>query len=81
MGAVLDDAEQRPLVWAEHGEILRLALAGDAMGAERAARRPTDRAGAETARRMARLAPASQSSFSSGEHRDAAYLTAAPAVR
>jgi hypothetical protein len=29
MGAVLNDAEQRPLVWAEHREILRCVLAGD----------------------------------------------------
>src|SRR5262245_52291409 len=46
MGAVLEDAEQRPLVWAEHKEILRLILAGDAAGAEQAARCHTDRAGA-----------------------------------
>src|SRR5262249_11108692 len=52
MGAVLDDPEQRPLVWAEHREILRLVLDGDAAGAERAARGHTDRAGAETARRL-----------------------------
>jgi DNA-binding GntR family transcriptional regulator len=75
MGAVLDDAEQRPLVWAEHREILRLVLAGDAAGAQRAARRHTDRAGAETARRL------SQSRLSSGENRDAAHLAAAPAIR
>src|SRR6516162_3692599 len=60
MGAVLDDPEQRPLVWTEHGEILRLVLAGDASGAERAARGHTDRAGAETARRL------SQSTLSIG---------------
>ena len=52
MGAVLDDPEQRPLVWTEHREILRCILAGDAEGAERAARGHTDRAGAETARRL-----------------------------
>jgi DNA-binding GntR family transcriptional regulator len=52
MGAVLDDPEQRPLVWAEHREILRLVLAGDANGAEGAAQYHTDRAGAETARRL-----------------------------
>jgi DNA-binding GntR family transcriptional regulator len=56
MGAVLDDPEQRPLVWREHEEIMRLVLAGDAAGAESAARRHTDRAGAETARRLARSA-------------------------
>ena len=52
MGAVLDDPEQRPLVWTEHREILRCILAGDPAGAERAARDHTDRAGAETARRL-----------------------------
>lgn len=81
MGAVLDDAEQRPLVWAEHSEILRLVLAGDAVGAEGAARHHTDRAGAETARRIARRAEATPPPSTSGEHRDAAYLAAAPAVR
>jgi DNA-binding GntR family transcriptional regulator len=60
MGAVLDDPEQRPLVWTEHREILRCILAGDPAGAERAARDHTDRAGAETARRL------SQSSVSMG---------------
>jgi DNA-binding GntR family transcriptional regulator len=75
MGAVLDDSEQRPLVWGEHREILRLVLAGDPVGAERAARGHTDRAGAETARRL------SQSSLSSGGNRDAADATAASAVR
>jgi DNA-binding GntR family transcriptional regulator len=54
MGAVLDDPEQRPLVWAEHREILRCVLAGDPAGAERSARGHTDRAGAETARRLSR---------------------------
>lgn len=52
MGAVLDDPEQRSLVWTEHREILRCILAGDPAGAERAARDHTDRAGAETARRL-----------------------------
>jgi DNA-binding FadR family transcriptional regulator len=80
MGAVLDDAEQHPLVWAKHGEIPRLVLAGMPW-AQSAQRVAPPIAGAETARRMARLAPASQAPFSSGEHRDAAYLTAAPAVR
>jgi DNA-binding GntR family transcriptional regulator len=81
MGVVLDDSEQRPLVWAEHSEILRLVLAGDAAGAESAARCHTDRAGAETARRIAGLMKANQSPSSSGENRDAAHLAAAPAVR
>jgi DNA-binding GntR family transcriptional regulator len=75
MGAVLDDPEQRPLVWAEHRDILRLVLAGDVAGAERAARGHTDRAGTETARRL------SQSSLSTGGERDAAHDTAASAVR
>jgi DNA-binding GntR family transcriptional regulator len=74
MRAVLDDPEQRPLVWAEHREILRLVLAGDGAGAERAARSHTDRAGAETARRL------SQSSISMGGNRDGADAAAAPAV-
>jgi DNA-binding GntR family transcriptional regulator len=75
MGVVLEDAEQRPLVWAEHEEILRLVLMGDGKGAERAAQCHTDRAGAETARRL------SQSHFSSGGNRDAAHLAGASAVR
>jgi DNA-binding GntR family transcriptional regulator len=54
MGAVLDDPEQRPLVWAEHQEILHCVLAGDAAKAVRAASGHTDRAGAETARRLSR---------------------------
>ena len=54
MGAVLDDPEQRPLVWAEHGEVMRCVLAGDPAAAESAARHHTDRAGAETARRLSR---------------------------
>ena len=75
MGAVLDDLEQRPLVWAEHQEILSFVLAGDAAGAERAARGHTDRAGSETARRL------SQSFLSMGGDRDGADSTAASAVR
>ncbi len=75
MGAVLDDPEQRPQVWAEHREILRLVLAGDAAGAERAACGHALRAGAETARRLSPL------SVSSGGNRDAADATAASAVR
>jgi DNA-binding GntR family transcriptional regulator len=75
MGAVLDDPKQRPLVWAEHREILRCVLAGDAASAERAARGHTDRAGAETARRL------SQSVWSTKGERDAAHGTAASAIR
>jgi DNA-binding GntR family transcriptional regulator len=75
MGVVLEDPEQRPLVWAEHREILRLVLAGDAAGAERQARGHTDRAGAETTRRL------SQSSLSTGGGRNAADGTAASSIR
>jgi len=75
MGAVLGDPEQRPLVWAEHQETLSLVLAGDAAGAECAARGHTDRAGGETARRL------SQSSLPIGGNRDGADSGAASAVR
>ncbi len=77
MGTVLNDPEQRPLVWVEHREILRLVLEGDTMDAEHAARGHTDRAGAETARRL------SQSSLlgsSTGGERDAAETAAASSV-
>ena len=74
MGAVLEDPEQRPLVWAEHREILRSVLEGNPAGAERAARGHTDRAGAETARRL------SKSSLSTGGNRDAADGSTAAAV-
>jgi DNA-binding GntR family transcriptional regulator len=66
MGAVLGDPEQRPLVWAEHAEILRFVLAGEAAAAERAAGHHTDRAGAETARRL------TQPPFLTQGNRDAA---------
>lgn len=75
MGIVLDDPEQRPLVWREHEEIMRLVLAGDAVGAESAARQHTDRAGAENARRLAR------SANSRDGDGDGTYGTAAPAIR
>src|SRR5438132_14211559 len=75
MGAVLDDPEQRPLVWSEHREILRLVLAGDAAGAERAAQGHTDRAGGETARRLR------QSSLSTRGNRDAPGPGAARPIR
>jgi DNA-binding GntR family transcriptional regulator len=75
MRAVLDDFEQRPLVWTEHREILRCVLAGDPDGAEQAARGHTDRAGAETARRLSQL------SLSTGGLRNAAEPGAAPAIR
>jgi DNA-binding GntR family transcriptional regulator len=75
MGAVLDDPEQRPLVWREHQEIMRLVLAGDAAGAERAAQRHTDRAGAETARRLG------QSTRASEGDRDGTHGATAQAIR
>jgi DNA-binding GntR family transcriptional regulator len=75
MGAVLDDPQQRPLVWAEHDQILRLVLAGDGDAAEAAARHHTARAGAETARRIADL------DHSSGEGRNAANRATARAIR
>jgi DNA-binding GntR family transcriptional regulator len=74
MGAVLEDAAQRPLVWAEHRVILRHVLAGDATEAEHAARAHTDRAGAETARRL------SESSLSLTGARDATDGTTASAI-
>lgn len=58
MGVVLEDVDERPRVWAEHAAILERILAGDAVGAEAAARGHTDRAGEETARRLARRAAA-----------------------
>ena len=75
MGIVLDDPEQRPLVWHEHEEIMRLVLAGDAAGAESAARHHTDRAGAENARRLAQSASSRE-----GDH-DGTYAAAGPAIR
>jgi DNA-binding GntR family transcriptional regulator len=74
MAAVLDDPEQRPLVWAEHREILCSVLEGNPAGAERAAGCHTDRAGAETARRL------SKSPLSTGGDRDAADGSTASAV-
>jgi DNA-binding GntR family transcriptional regulator len=74
MGAVLEDAAQRPLVWAEHRAILGLVLAGDATGAEHAARAHADRAGVETARRL------SESFLSARGAHDATDSTAASAV-
>jgi DNA-binding GntR family transcriptional regulator len=58
MAAVLGEAERRPAVWAEHARILELILAGDAEGAEAAARSHTTRAGEDTARRLAERAAA-----------------------
>src|SRR6516165_5989247 len=73
MGAVLGDLEQRPVIWAEHEEILKFVLTGAPDAAENAACHHTDRAGAETARRL--------SQFPSGEKRDAANDTAASGLR
>jgi hypothetical protein len=50
-------------------------LAGDAAGAERAARRHTNRADAESARRLI------QPRFSSGGNPDAAHLAGVSAIR
>jgi DNA-binding GntR family transcriptional regulator len=74
MGVVLEDPEQRPLVWREHEEIMKLVLAGDATAAESAARHHTDRAGAENARRLAQSV-----SFREGDG-DGTYGAAAPAI-
>jgi DNA-binding GntR family transcriptional regulator len=56
MGVVLDNPDERLLVWHEHGAIVRFILAGDAQHAESAAYDHASRAGAETAKRLARLA-------------------------
>ena len=74
MGAVLEDAAQRPVVWAEHQVILRHVLAGEAIEAERAAHAHADRAGAETARRLSEL------SLSLRGARNATDSTAASAI-
>jgi DNA-binding GntR family transcriptional regulator len=55
MGVVLDDPDERRLVWQEHAAIERFILAGDAQRAEAAAHDHTSRAGTETASRLARL--------------------------
>lgn len=53
MGAVLGEAALQTAVWTEHAAILARVLAGDADGAERAAREHSLRSGVETARRLA----------------------------
>jgi len=53
MGVVLADNSLRPRIWHEHAEIARLILAGDAAGAEAAARTHTDGAARTTASRLA----------------------------
>jgi DNA-binding GntR family transcriptional regulator len=55
MGVVLDNLDERLLVWHEHAAIVRFVLAGDAQRAESAAHDHASRAGAETANRLARL--------------------------
>jgi DNA-binding GntR family transcriptional regulator len=55
MGVVLDNPEERLLVWHEHAVIARSVLAGDAHRAELAAHDHTSRAGTETARRLSSL--------------------------
>jgi DNA-binding GntR family transcriptional regulator len=53
MGVVLGDDEARAPIWAEHAQILERVLGGDAAGAEHAARAHAERAGRDTARRLA----------------------------
>jgi DNA-binding GntR family transcriptional regulator len=55
MGVVLDNPNERLLVWHEHAAIVRFILAGDAQHAEAAAHDHTSRAGTETAKRLADL--------------------------
>jgi DNA-binding GntR family transcriptional regulator len=52
MALVLEEPDLRARAWVEHEEILRLVLAGDADGAERAARSHTDRAGSDIEHRL-----------------------------
>ncbi len=58
MGAVLAKPVIRERVWSEHAEILACVLAGDGVGAEKAARRHTERAGEEVARTFQDVASA-----------------------
>jgi DNA-binding FadR family transcriptional regulator len=55
MGVVLDNPDERLLVWHEHAAITRFILAGDAQHAELAAHDHASRAGTETARRLSSL--------------------------
>ena len=55
MGVVLDNPDERLLVWYEHAAIARSVLAGDAHRAELAAHDHASRAGTETARRLSSL--------------------------
>jgi DNA-binding GntR family transcriptional regulator len=56
MGVVLDNHDERLLIWHEHSAILRFILAGDTQRAEAAAQDHASRAGMETAKRLAGLA-------------------------
>ncbi|SRR6266536_3713243 len=56
MGAALADATMRRRVWSEHAGILDRILDGEPEAAEQAARRHTERAGEETARRLESVA-------------------------
>jgi DNA-binding GntR family transcriptional regulator len=56
MGAALDDETVRRRVWDEHAEILDKILKGEPLPAQEAARRHTERAGKETARRLEHVA-------------------------
>jgi DNA-binding GntR family transcriptional regulator len=58
MGAVLGETMLQAAVWTEHDTILDRVLAGDADGAERAAREHALRSGVETARRLGTRAAA-----------------------
>lgn len=58
MAAVLETPAYRQRAWAEHAAILALVRAGDASGAEIAARDHAQIAGRTTARRLAELADA-----------------------
>jgi len=55
MGVVLDNPDERLLVWHEHAAIVRFILDGNAQRAELAAHDHASRAGTETARRLAKL--------------------------
>jgi len=55
MGMVLNNPDERVLVWHEHAVIVRFILAGDPQRAESAAYDHANRAGIETAKRLAEL--------------------------
>lgn len=58
MGAVLSEMVDPGRIWREHRKILDLILAGDARGAEKAARDHAERAGEATAKKLESMAPA-----------------------